>query len=241
MAKVRILKRQEKAYLELPPEMLKYDELELFQLKEGYYLLSMPLRARKELSESEKQVLRKLVSIRFEKRTPAYVAKVLSEQEKGMLEGLEKRGHINVFRGKKYKNGVYNISDRTYPLLKKGAEPAKKAAPQYSDHFTLLKTQGFIIIKERKEAFELSQRLKQEMKRGSAVGIKGFDGRFYIVTAAYLSKAKAAVSSALKEDMDNASIAEAARLDHDGCMAVLRVMAENGEIIEKKRGVFAPV
>jgi len=241
MAKVRIFKRQEKAYLELPQDMLKYDELELFQLKEGYYLLSMPLGARKGLSESEKQVLRKLLSIRFEKRTPAYVAKALSAQEKEMLKDLEERGHVNVFRGKKYRNGVYNISDRTYPLLKRSAEPARKAAPRYSDHFTLLKTQGFIIIKERKEAFELSQRLKQEMKSGSAVGIKGFDGRFYIVTSGYLSKAKGAISSALSEDMDSASIAEAAKLDHDGCMAVLRVMAENGEVIEKKRGVFAPV
>ena len=83
--------------------------------------------------------------------------------------------------------------------------------------------------------------MRQETKGRSAVGVKGFDGKFYIVTTEYLSKASGLISSVLKEDMDPASIAEATKLDPDGCMAVIRLMAENGDIIEKKRGVFAAV
>jgi len=41
--------------------------------------------------------------------------------------------------------------------------------------------------------------------------------------------------------MDCDSIAAAAKLDADGCRAALRLMAENGDIIEKKRGIFAAV
>jgi len=41
--------------------------------------------------------------------------------------------------------------------------------------------------------------------------------------------------------MDPSSIASASKLEAGGCMAVLRIMAENGEIIERKKGVFAPV
>jgi hypothetical protein len=245
MGKVRILKRQGKAYVELPEGMQDYDELELFPLKEGYYLLSTPLGAKrtvaKGLSDVEKRLLNKLLAIRFEKRIPPYVLKVLSDAEKEMLKDLQKRGHVNVFKGKKYQDGVYNISDRTYPLLKGKEAPKKAAAPRPQDSFALLRSQGFAILKDRREAYDLSQRLKQEGKGSAFKGVKGFDGRFYVVTTDYLSKSAAAISSALKEDMDIASIADAAKIDRDGCMAVLRLMAEGGEIIEKKKGVFSPI
>lgn len=242
MGKVRILRRQGKGYIELPPEILSCDELELFPLREGYYLLSMPLGSKAEkkdtgLSETEKEVLRKLLRIRFDKRNPPYVSKVLSQEEMEIIKVLEKKGHVNLFKGKKYRLGVYNINDRTYPLLKNAPEQPKE---RHSDLFSLLRTQGYIII-DRKGAFELSQRLRQDMKTGSVIGIKGFDGRFYVVTKEYLEKASAAIASVLKEDMDLASVSEASKLDADGCMAVLRLMAENGDIIEKKRGVFAPI
>ena len=81
MARVRILRRQNSGYIELPKEMLGYEELELFQLKDGYYLLSVPLgetaKEQKEpavarsgeITPAERQVLKKLLAIRFEKRT----------------------------------------------------------------------------------------------------------------------------------------------------------------------------
>jgi hypothetical protein len=79
------------------------------------------------------------------------------------------------------------------------------------------------------------------MKSGAVVGVKGFDGKFYIVTRSYFNQSQAVVGSILKEDMDAPSIAAMAKLEPEGCLAVLRLMAENGELIEKKRGVFAPV
>ena len=243
MAKIRIFKRNDKACIELPREVADYGELELFQLKEGYYLLSVPLGSRTEskrrISDTEKAVLRKLLSIRFEKRTPAYVAKALSESEKLILKELERRGFVNVFRGKKYVHGVYNIKDSIYPLLTQKARDRKPE--QQPDAFSLLKSQGFLIVNDKNQAFRLSQHLNKEMKNGSVFGVKGFDGRFYIVTRSYLSKAQSSISSVLTEEMDAPSIASAAKLEQDGCMAVLRLMAEKGEIIEKKKGVFAPV
>ncbi|MBD3210951.1 hypothetical protein GF318_06250 [Candidatus Micrarchaeota archaeon] len=245
MGRVRILKRNGKAYVELPPGLPDCDELEIYPLKEGYYLISLPLgravtRPKKGLSENDRQVLRKLLSIRFEKRTPAYVSKALSEQEKQILRDLERRGHVNVFRGKKYRDGVYNINDKTYPLLK-NRPPPSKPVQRNSDSFTLLKTQGYVVIPDRREAYSLSQKLKQDLKTGSVIGIRGFDGKFYAVTKQFLEKAEKAIAAALKEEMDISSIAETAKLNRDGCMAVLRIMAENGEVIEKKKGVFAPV
>lgn len=266
MAKARILRKSDKPYLELPQEFAEYDEIELFQLKEGYYLLSVPLgqgaaaRARQagQITDQERDVLRKLLSIRFENRTPAFVGKALEQRELEILRELERRRLVNVFRGDKYREGVYNINDKIYPLLSGRAEaraesrpegriearsqeapPSHSASPGVS--LSALNSRGFAIITDKREALALSEQLSSEIKGGSVVGIKGFDGKFYLVTKNYLTDSAAAISSVLKEEMDVAAISSAARLEPDGCVAVLRLLAENGEIIEKKRGVFAPV
>jgi hypothetical protein len=294
MARVRILRRQNGAYIELPKEILHYDELELFQLRDGYYLLTVPLgtagnetktqgkaagaavrgeAVRGEagtLSPAERTVLKKLLGIRFEKRTPAYVGKALSEPELAVLRELERKDFVNVFRGQKYKDGVYNIRDSIYPLLSESGQKVRGAAAgqpmrgsaaaghergaastqvsstqvsssTYPGVTSLLSSRGFIIINDKNEARILSEQLAQEMKKGAVVGVKGFDGKFYVVTRPYFTKAQEIIASVLKEPMDCDSIAAAAKLDADGCRAALRLMAENGDVIEKKRGIFAAV
>ncbi len=264
MARVRILRRQNSGYIELPTEMLGYDELELFQLRDGYYLLSVPLgeaakgqkapdraggsarSAGGEITPAERQVLKTLLAIRFEKRTPPYVAKELSEQDMFVLRELERKGFVNVFKGQKYKDGVYNIRDSIYPLLSQaGQKPAAgavtTATPSYPGVSHLLSTRGFIIINDKNEARSLSEQLASEMKSGAVVGVKGFDGKFYAVTRTYFTKAQAAIVAVMKEPMDADSVAAAAKLEPEGCRAVLRLMAENGDLIEKKRGIFAAV
>jgi hypothetical protein len=270
MARVRILRRQNSGYIELPTGLLGYDELELFELKDGYYLLSVPLgqeraggagapergsarRGGGEISPAERLVLKKLLAIRFEKRTPPFVSKELTEQELFVLRELERKGFVNVFHGEKYKDGVYNISDGIYPLLSQsGAKAGTAAAPgaagavpetaqRYPGVSSLLSTRGFIIINDKNEARSLSEQLASEMKNGSVVGVKGFDGKFYAVTRAYFTKAQTAIAAVMKEPMDADSVAAATKLELEGCRAVLRLMAENGDLIEKKRGIFAAV
>jgi hypothetical protein len=277
MARVRILRRQNSGYIELPKGLLGYDELELFELKDGYYLLSVPLEragetkapdrsgasARSEgtITTAERFVLKKLLAIRFEKRTPPYVAKELSEQEQFVLRELEHKGFVNVFRGQKYKDGVYNISDSIYPLLSQSGQKASAGAvpraagaavvpgtipeattqQRYPGVSNLLNTRGFIIINDKNEARSLSEQLASEMKSGAVVGVKGFDGKFYAVTRTYFTKSQATITAVMKEPMDADSIAAATKLEPDGCRAVLRLMAENGDVIEKKRGIFAAV
>lgn len=251
MAKIRILKRQNNAYIELPHEMSNYEEVELFQLKEGYYLLSVPLGQEgksnnQEINDVERALLKKMLSIRFENRTPAYVNKTLTEQELVVLKELERKGLVNVFKGNKYKDGVYNIRDSIYPLLAQNTSSSKTVPPHPptqhpSDTSGLLNSRGFLVISDKNEARVLSERLNQEMKSGAVVGVKGFDGKFYIVTRTYFSKAQTSISSVLKSDMDADAIALASKLDPEGCKAVLHLMADNGEIIEKRKGIFAAV
>jgi predicted DNA-binding protein (UPF0251 family) len=238
MEKSRILKKQNKAYLELPKEMLDYDEAEVIRLSDGQYLVRAVEGSR--ISEIERIVLKKLLSIRFDRRTPANVEKELTEAERFILKGLEKKGMVNVFKGRKYPDGVYNIKDNVYPTLRGNEAPKQEAAEAQPDTPSLL-NRGFLTLKDKGEALRLSQKFSAEMKKGDVIGVKGFDGRFYVVTREYLEKSEKAVSSILKEGMDIESIAQAAKMDAEGCSAVMRLMAEKGDVLEKKKGIFSPI
>jgi len=249
MARAKVIKKQNRCFIELPEQFLSTEEVELFALRDGYYLLTVPLSAVPAQPQSsaaptpgEIAVLHKLQAIKFGDRTPENVSRALSDPEKETLKRLEKKGMVNVFRGDKYKDGVYNIDDRVYPVLKNAKEtkPQETSATRDPSQNTLAK-QGFLVIKDQREARELSERLKSEMKSGSVVGTKGFDGSFYVVTRDYFSRASKSILGALEKEADAPTIAAACNLDADGVRAVLQHLAESGEIIEKRKGTFAAV
>ena len=79
------------------------------------------------------------------------------------------------------------------------------------------------------------------MKRGEVVGIKGFDGKFYAITKDYLFKGRDLIIKCLKDDMATSAIANETKLDQNGVTAILRIMAEAGDVVEKRKGVFCLV
>lgn len=278
MVKVRVLKKGENAYLELPKEFLEFPELELFHLRDGYYMITTPLDQNKEkkqvqkkteqktttkssvsLTQEERAVLTKLLSIRFEKRIPNYVHKLLNDQEKNILAQLEKKRHVNVFKGKKYKDGVYNINDRVYPYISASSRSRnvqkqtthQKSQPKQEDVKTttqspselhdILMKKGFVVVGNKRDAELLSARLENQMKKGFVKGMKGFDGKFYIATKRYLTRTSGTILKSLDKEMNLDELASATKLDKDGCVVTLRVLNEEGEIMERKKGVFAKV
>jgi hypothetical protein len=257
MAREKIIKKDNKCFVELPAEFMDKDEIELFSLREGYYLLSVQLpvsgsQKDKEIAKKDQlipstdeiAVLRKLQAIRFENRTPDQVNKLLSDPEKILLKEMGGKSWVRIFRGKKYKDGVYSISDKVYPLIQgkqtkkeEKEEPELKGDPNYS----LLLAQGYLIIRDQKDAKLLSEKLKSEMKSGSVKGIKGFDGAFYVVTKDYFSKASKSILNSLAVESDVASITQNTKLEADAVAAVLHHLAESGDIIEKKRGIYVAI
>ena len=116
----------------LPVELANSPSLEIFTLRDGIFLLSVKgaiegrgglgkiaQETAGRLSEDEKNVIRKLLSIRFENRVPSVVDKMLSKEEKGVLGPLAKKRLVWIFFGDKYgKEGVYNISDSAFAEVK---------------------------------------------------------------------------------------------------------------------------
>ncbi|MBU1197171.1 hypothetical protein KJ765_01525 [Candidatus Micrarchaeota archaeon] len=105
-----------------------------------------------------------------------------------------------------------------------------------------LKKQGFFVIPNETEARRLSQILEQQIKGKRIFGVRGFDRKFYLVSETYLHQWSSNVLQALGEDaVPLPTLASQLKMEEVGCLAVLQVMKEHGDVIEKKRGIFKAV
>ncbi len=103
-----------------------------------------------------------------------------------------------------------------------------------------LRSKGFLTLNE-KDAREVAFRISGEMKSGKIVGIKSFDGKVHFVMRNYFELIKDKIAKVLKEDMEVATVANLIKTENEGALTVLLLLAENGEILERRKGVFAPV
>jgi hypothetical protein len=100
---------------------------------------------------------------------------------------------------------------------------------------------GYAVLNSEGEAKQLSDELEQFIKNGQVVGVRGFDKRFYVVSREFLERHSGAVLGALKEPNTARVAAAQAKMAFDAFNAALVVLKEQGEIIEKKKGMFQTV
>lgn len=251
--RIKTIQKESGTYIRLPEDFRKAEELEIFMLRDGYYLLSLPLGAAKSkaeekataepeakarapeavmedargLTQSENRVLEKLASIRFEKRTAPSIREDFSRQEKEALLSLEKKGAVTFIKSKKYPDGVYNIQNDFYPAPKKDAGPEKSA----SDLEKQLFRDGYMVVQDVNSAQRLSDVLQKQ--RGAVTGVKSFDGKYYVVTRAHMERVRRVLARWRGEYVDPKALAAKFGIHPDAVKAVLKILAEGGEYTEK--------
>lgn len=243
----------------LPQELADSSALELFPLRDGAYLLTVkgfvgqkgmlsktPHAPRDALSENEKGLVRKLLAIRFERRVPAEVAKLLSREEKELLETLMKKEMVQVFHGGKYeKGGVYNVSDFAFNSVREPAAAsvspsAAQAAPLPISSVAHLEKFGWMILENDTEARNFANAFPDRVKSGEVRGQRAFDRRYYFVTRQFFESHEKDVQSALgKPGRTAEEISSQIGIGAEGCMAILVHLLESGDVMEKKKGEFS--
>ena len=240
----------------LPDEMANAASLEIFPLRDGLYLVSAKgaidrargaIGAALELTEQERQLVKKLLAIKFEKRTPADVDRTLSSQEKATLSALMQRKVVNVFRSGKYESGVYNVSDAIFGHSRDaagapqnataGKATAAPAAPQRASD-PLAK--GWLVLDNEGDARMLSGALSDRIKSGDVSGLRAFDRKYYYTRKDFADRWQPKLLKALeKGDKTAEELSREVGLDAEGCRALLLHMGEGGELLEKSKGKFA--
>jgi len=244
----------------LPVEIANSASIEIFPLRDGMYLLSVKgaidrPKVSGPLSEQERALVKKLLAIKFERRTPADVDGTLSGQEKATLASLMAKNVVNVFRSGKYENGVYNVSDAIFghaldALPKsapdsadgKGIAPmpqrASETTAQQQAHDPL--SRGYLVLENEGDARALSGAFAEKIKAGEVSGLRAFDRKYYFIKKAFAQQWQPKIQALLeKGDKTAEEVAREIGLNAEGCRAILLHMSEDGELLEKSKGKFA--
>lgn len=216
-----------------------------------------------EFTGDELELIKKLLKYKFEQRIPEAIDKQLSSVEKKTLSDLIRKRAVTIYKEEKYKEkGVYNIprevytavmqqsSQHTAVVKKEEKKPEvaravkeekieakeKKEVKELSP-FEKLERDGYLVVDSEAEARRLSEELRS--RRRDIHGIRGFDKKYYVVKNTFIMKHAKKIRESLASGNKTADqVAAATNLPRGACVAILTIMNEEGEVIEKKRGVF---
>ena len=233
------------------------------------------------LSDEEIKLIKKILQIKFEERTPEKVNSSLSQSEQEMLNSLTKRNVVQIYYGGKYSHsGVYHVPPSIFQQIiektqsievkteqkpqiqiketerkvqskaevkaekkeeedRKKEEKEEKAEAEEESALKLLNKQGYLVLNSESEAKEMSELLADKIKKNQITGIRGFDKKYYIVKNSFILKHQSKIKSVLKHGpLSSDKIAAELEMDQEAINALLTVLREEGEILEKRKGVF---
>jgi len=99
--------------------------------------------------------------------------------------------------------------------------------------------EDYAIIKSDEAARAFSREHAWEFKRGDLLGVKGFDGKYYVVRASLYSEVLAKIESELsKESLNSKELAERLKLPEELVKAVVEIAKEDGIIYEDRGGKY---
>ncbi|MEM4707080.1 MAG: hypothetical protein QXL47_00535 [Candidatus Anstonellales archaeon] len=232
-----------KKYL-LLPSAISSQELEIFKLKDGFYLLTFPLEQPKKepeekLSEEEKQLLIDISMIRFEQRTLANVKKMLSKKQLDLLKSLIKRGYVSIFKKGKYKDvGVLNFTDEVFAMLKEEKKKMRESAEakkEEKEKAPYSEKPFFILSKDRQNEIG-------EFVAKGYLAVIGMDNKIYVARAKNFLALSSKIKEALKhEEKTVGEIARELGEDSEAVDVVLKILWAQGEVMEARKDVFALV
>lgn len=98
--------------------------------------------------------------------------------------------------------------------------------------------QGYAIVEEANTQ-TVSGQLEMRVKKGEVVGVKGFDKKLYVCERSFYENLCAKLQQAgLPKEFSVQQAAEATKCGEGACLAVLSIMKEGGDVLEKKKGMF---
>jgi antitoxin component of MazEF toxin-antitoxin module/biotin operon repressor len=184
------------------------------------------------IGAQELEVLSQLNEIRFAARTKNAVKKKLSPKQQAVLNKLLKKGVVSFYEKGKYKDkGVYSISrDYYYLLSKKQSPPPAQPSTQ----------KGFQVVGDWEKAKNLMSENKKRISGGELYVVRSFDKRFYFVESSIVDSVNANVLDLLEQQsMSLEEISQKLGVETQLLKAVMEVLREQGEVIEKRKEVYS--
>ncbi len=207
-----------------------------------------------EPSQEEIAVLKKLDTVRYGKRDRATVSALLTGREKEILKKLEDSRMVTLFWNGKENKELYGISRGIYDrfLMRKKERPQQQgqqrqryrilvsSGAENDEEIKALEENGFVVLLTEAEAARLSLALEESVRRGIVIGTRAFNKKFYIVAREFFNRNLSGIIKTLRSgDRRVQDLASEMGISDDAAKACLSLLAESGEVREKKRDLFS--
>lgn len=114
-----------------------------------------------------------------------------------------------------------------------------KTADDYKDSFSFFDNNQYIIIKNQNLALHFSEKYKEKIKNNEIVGLKSFDGNYYVISFELLSEIKNKILNLKMSSTFNIEeLSSKLSLDKDVTKITLEILKEECLVIEKKKNLF---
>lgn len=218
-----------------------------------------------ELSSKEISVLKKLDTLRYNMRNRQNVEKILNDEEKKILSNLMKKNIVKLYSKEEGKPALYSISKEIYDkfLMRKkagGGEREEKeeeikrvdaglrggALGSNLEKYGLeqesvkrLEENGYLVVPTEAEAASISLALEESIRQGLVLGIRAFNKKFYIMLRPFFEKYSMQIVRMLEGgEAKVEDVAKRLGIDEEAARGILYLLAESGDVSEKKKDLF---
>jgi len=227
------LSDQEAQHLNLAPE----EELEIAKAKKGVWvLLSSKPKTSLQIPSEEANIIALLMGKSLSDRVEGKFETFLNKQQKELLQKMVKAGKVELFKlSEKYKKPVYKLKETKEEKVSKEKGEIKIKEPELAQN-------GFLIIGNEERAKRLSNEYEELIKEKQLKGLKAFDGKFYLILGDVYEKGLKKIEDSMKEgDITLDELSARSGLNKDLTKVICEFMKEDGDLMERKRELYAYV
>lgn len=221
-------------------EAFLYKSLDLKKEKENL-LISIKEKVSKEKIKQKIVSLLNDDSLTFKDKVEGTFEKLLNKEDLKIFNEMLSNNEIETFKlSSKYKKGVYQVfsnkKDSNKPNFSNVSINKKE---DKEDIIKTFKSKKYIILKNEEDAKKFSNIFQDKLKDKSIIGIKSFDGNYYVIDKLLFNKIRTKILSlktSLSFTLD--SFKEDAELSKELLKIVIELLKEEGLIFEKRKGSF---
>ena len=166
----------------------------------------------------------------------------LNEMQKKALLEMVATGKVFVFKlNETYKRGVYRVNENTASEEKHEKKASEDAsAPEKPLEEYDLDKDGFLIVRSKDKASQVSYQYEKQIREGHLRGIRSFDGNYYLIQTTLLNDYinKTLLSMNQKTTQTNEELAQNIKVSKLLAKIICEFLKEEGEIMEKKKGNY---
>ncbi len=171
-------------------------------------------------------------NLTFQDKVEGSFETLLNKEDLSVFKEMLLNKEVEVFKlSDKYKKGVYQMASFNKP----SSLPSKE---QTAD-FSFFDTEKYIILNKPEDAKQFSSSYEAQIKAGDILGIKSFDGNYYVINKLLFTKIRDLIFSLnLKDSFSIDFLIEKTTFQKQALKVVIEILKEEGLIIEKRKETY---